>query len=94
MRVTKALTVDPLDFGARLFQGGLSLIQGKFKDAIYHFRLAAESRDTSSALYTNGEFPSWGPADFLSWGPPFGSPAEPKATILTRLSFSSQVFVL
>ena len=51
--VAKAVDIDPTDFSARLFEGGLRLLSGDFEGAIHSFRLAAADRPTSSALYTN-----------------------------------------
>jgi len=51
--VDRAVELDPLDFGARLFRGGLALVTQRYAEAIHHFRIAAESRDTSSAVYCN-----------------------------------------
>jgi tetratricopeptide (TPR) repeat protein len=52
-RVKQALTIDPLDFGARLFDGGLHLIAQQFQRAIHSLRIAAEERPTSVAAFTN-----------------------------------------
>ena len=52
-RVAKALEIDPLDFGALLFDGGLQLLAGRYQDAIRSLRLASEERPTSAAVYTN-----------------------------------------
>ena len=52
-RVAKALEIDPLDFGALLFNGGLHLLAGRYDEAIRSLRIASEERPTSSAVYTN-----------------------------------------
>ena len=53
VRVAKALEIDPLDFGALLFNGGLHLLAGRYYEAIRSLRIASEERPTSSAVYTN-----------------------------------------
>lgn len=52
-RVSAALHIDPLDFGARLFDGALKIWGGRYNEAISSFRMARESRPTSAALHTN-----------------------------------------
>ena len=52
-RVRKALEIDPLDFGARLFDGGLKLARQDYSGALHSFRVAAEERPTSAALHAN-----------------------------------------
>ena len=51
--VTRAVALDPLDFGVRLFEGGLCLAAGEYDRAIHCFRIAAEERPTSSVLFEN-----------------------------------------
>lgn len=51
-RVEQALRIDPLDFGARLFDGGLLLVSGSSERAIQSFKIAAETRETAT-LHTN-----------------------------------------
>lgn len=51
--VAKAVALEPLDFGARLFEGALNLISGSYEQAIQSFRVAAGERGNSSSLYTN-----------------------------------------
>jgi tetratricopeptide (TPR) repeat protein len=50
--VERAVDIDRIDFGARMFQGALWLAQGEPRRAIHSFRIAAEERETS-ALFTN-----------------------------------------
>jgi tetratricopeptide (TPR) repeat protein len=52
-RVADAVNINPLDFGARLFEGAIRLVERKYEQAIHSFRLANEERPTSSALHTN-----------------------------------------
>lgn len=51
--VTRATLIDPLDFGARLFEGSLHLVRGEYEKAIQSFRFAADERQTSCPLFTN-----------------------------------------
>ncbi len=51
--VLKALSIDPLNFGARLFEGALRLLRGEFELAIQSFRIASTERQNSSALFSN-----------------------------------------
>jgi len=51
--VTRAASIDPLDFGVRLFEGSLRLVRGEYEQAIQCFRFDAEERQTSSPLFTN-----------------------------------------
>ena len=51
--VNNAVSIDPLDFGARLFEGSLHLIRGEYELAIRCFRFAIEDRQTSCPLFTN-----------------------------------------
>ena len=51
--VRQAVSIDPLDFSVRLFEGSLQLVRGQYELAIQSFRFAAEERQTSSPLFTN-----------------------------------------
>jgi tetratricopeptide (TPR) repeat protein len=51
--VNVALEIDPLSYGARLFEGALRLWRGEYEKAISSFRVASERRPNSAALYTN-----------------------------------------
>lgn len=51
--VNRAVSIDPLDFGVRLFEGSLHLVRGEHELAIQSFRFAAEDRQTSCPLFTN-----------------------------------------
>lgn len=51
--VEKALIIDPIDFGARLFDGALKLLTGRYKEAVQSFRIAEDDRPNSSALHKN-----------------------------------------
>src|SRR5260221_68325 len=51
--VLKAVSIDPLNFGARLFEGALRLLRGEFELAIQSFRIASTERQNSSALFSN-----------------------------------------
>lgn len=51
--VDRAVSIDPLDFGVRLFEGSLHLVRGEYDLAIQSFRFAAEERQTSCVLFTN-----------------------------------------
>lgn len=53
LRVGKAVQINSLDFGARLFEGAIRLIQGQYEQAIHSFRIASEERPSSSALFSN-----------------------------------------
>jgi len=50
--VEKAIYIDPIDFGARMFQGALALAKGELQRSIHSFRLAADIRETA-ALFSN-----------------------------------------
>lgn len=50
--VDKALHICPVDFGARLFRGALSLLMGDVSRAVQNFKFALEERP-SAAAYTN-----------------------------------------
>jgi tetratricopeptide (TPR) repeat protein len=52
-RVDSAVEIDPFDFGARMFQGGLALLKGALEESIRCFRVASEARPNSSALHGN-----------------------------------------
>lgn len=51
--VRAALDVDPIDFSARLFDGGLSLYNSDFERAVQSFRIALKERPTSSSAHCN-----------------------------------------
>lgn len=51
--VDRAIDLDPSDFGARLFDGGLCLAEGNFRGAIHSLRIASEERPTSSVVFAN-----------------------------------------
>lgn len=51
--VATAVSIDPLDFGARLFEGSLKLWKGDNEAALLSFRIALERKRNSAALYTN-----------------------------------------
>jgi tetratricopeptide (TPR) repeat protein len=51
--VKRAADIDPVDFGVRLFEGGLHLAAGAYEMAIHCFRLAAAERPTSSVVAQN-----------------------------------------
>lgn len=51
--VTQALKIDPLDFGARMIEGALGIVQGNYEQAIRSFRIAEEDRPRSSSVHTN-----------------------------------------
>ena len=53
LAVNRAISIDPLDFNARLFEGSLRLVRGEYELAIQSFRFAAEDRQTSSPLFAN-----------------------------------------
>lgn len=53
IRVAKALEINPLDFGARLFDGALKIWQGDYARAILSFRVASEKRPNSASLHAN-----------------------------------------
>jgi tetratricopeptide (TPR) repeat protein len=52
-RVHRALSIDPLDFGALLFDGGLKLLSGSYEQAIRSLRLALEERPASASVHIN-----------------------------------------
>lgn len=51
--VEQALKIDPLDFGARMIEGALGIVQGNYEQAIRSFRIAKEDRPRSSSIHTN-----------------------------------------
>lgn len=51
--VDHAVSLDPADYSARLFQGALRLVKGRPDHAVSSFRLAIDDRPTSSVAYTN-----------------------------------------
>jgi tetratricopeptide (TPR) repeat protein len=51
--VDAALVIDPLDFGARLFEGALNIWNGQYDRAVLSFRIASERRPNSASLHTN-----------------------------------------
>jgi tetratricopeptide (TPR) repeat protein len=51
--VSRALEIDPEDFGARLFSGALYLATSQFAKAVRNFRVAAEEKANSSPLFVN-----------------------------------------
>lgn len=51
--VNVSLEIDPLNYGARLFEGALRLWRGEYEKAVSSFRIASERRPNSAALHTN-----------------------------------------
>lgn len=51
--VNRAVQIDPTDFSARLFEGGLSLVLGNFQRALHCFKIASEERPSSSVIFEN-----------------------------------------
>jgi tetratricopeptide (TPR) repeat protein len=51
--VERAIQLDPSNYNARLFEGGLCLAQRDYPRAIHAFRIAAEERPTSTVLFAN-----------------------------------------
>lgn len=51
--VDNALKIDPLDFGARLFEGGMHLFFQRYEEAVHSLRLAVTERPTSSSVHCN-----------------------------------------
>jgi tetratricopeptide (TPR) repeat protein len=51
--VSRALSINPSSFAARLFEGGLCLVTRQWSRAVHSFRIAAEDRATSSVLFCN-----------------------------------------
>jgi len=58
--VQNALAIDSTDYGARMFDGALNLWKNNWEKAIRSFRVAAESSDSSSALFVNLAAAHWG----------------------------------
>jgi tetratricopeptide (TPR) repeat protein len=52
-RVRCALRIDPIDFGARLFDGALKISEGNYDQAIASFKTARDRRFNSAVLHTN-----------------------------------------
>jgi tetratricopeptide (TPR) repeat protein len=51
--VDRAVSLDPTDFSARLFEGGLALYAGQFKRALHSLRVASQERPNSSVVFEN-----------------------------------------
>jgi len=51
--VSRVLSIDPFNYGGRLFEGALRLAKGQIHQAIQSFKIAEEERPTSSVLFTN-----------------------------------------
>jgi tetratricopeptide (TPR) repeat protein len=51
--VERAVSIDPSDFSARLFEGGLALYAGEFKRALHSLRIASQERPNSSVVFEN-----------------------------------------
>lgn len=51
--VDRAVSINPLDFGVRLFEGSLHLVRGEYDLAIQSFKFASEDRQASCVLFTN-----------------------------------------
>jgi tetratricopeptide (TPR) repeat protein len=51
--VSRAVGIDPLDFGARLFEGGIKLVMGRPREALVSLKIAIEERPTSSSAHVN-----------------------------------------
>lgn len=51
--VSRVLSIDPFNYGGRLFEGALRLAKGQFHPAIQSFKIAEEERPNSSVLFTN-----------------------------------------
>lgn len=51
--VCTALRLDPINFGARLLDGALKYVVGRFEEAIVSYKIAAQERQNSVALHTN-----------------------------------------
>ncbi len=51
--VSRVLSIDPFNYGGRLFEGALRLAKGQFHSAIQSFKIAEEERPNSSVLFTN-----------------------------------------
>ncbi|MDA0822840.1 MAG: hypothetical protein O3C28_10485 [Proteobacteria bacterium] len=57
--VANALRIDNTDYRARMFDGAIQLWKQEWERAIRSLRVAAESRDTSSALFVNLAAAHW-----------------------------------
>ena len=51
--VARALKINPFDYGSRLFNGSLNLVQGRGVEALHNFRIAEEEKPTSAVLFAN-----------------------------------------
>lgn len=51
--VSRVLSIDPFNYGGRLFEGALRLAKGQIHQAIQSFKIAEEERPTSSVLFAN-----------------------------------------
>lgn len=51
--IKNGLQIDPIDFGARLLDGALKYVTGRFEEAIFSYKIAAQERQNSVALHTN-----------------------------------------
>ena len=51
--VSRVLSIDPFNYGGRLFEGALRLAKGQFHSAIQSFKIAEEERPNSSVSFTN-----------------------------------------
>jgi len=51
--VARALEIDPIDSRGRMLAGALCLYQSEYERAIQNFRIAAEEKSNSSALFVN-----------------------------------------
>lgn len=52
-RLKVGLQIDPIDFGARLLDGALKCVMGRFAEAIASYKIAGQARQNSVALHTN-----------------------------------------
>ena len=51
--VDSALKIDPIDYGARVFDGGLCIIEQRLPEAIQSLRVALEQRPNSATVHSN-----------------------------------------
>jgi tetratricopeptide (TPR) repeat protein len=51
--IDRALNIDPIDYRGRMLVGALYLYSGEYQRAIQNFKIAAEDRGNSSALFFN-----------------------------------------
>ena len=51
--IEAAVAIDPTNYGARLFEGGLHLVTGEWQYAVHSLRMAAKERPTSSVVFSN-----------------------------------------